>query len=249
MRQQPTASEETAAFWRGFQVPAGIVGQPRFKLFGRNEICFWGEVQYDRGHVQVCWSTSKQILSERWFDRNGVANGPEIERHDNGRVSWQVTWVRGQMHGVARQFDDTARCLVRTRFVRGAGLDIWGSRNELGEIRELVDSVPHGVERWGHPRLPHEENYFVRGRREGVSRRWTGDRLENGYPKFFVDDEEVSAAEYARAARLRPELHKYRREEDARARRLHPGLARAWLPKAVRRAVGTVPAGARGRCQ
>lgn len=214
--------------------PGSVVRSARFEEFGRNEASIWGQFTYEGGKAQIAWSTAGNVLSERYFDAHGRAHGMEVSRHEDGSVEWQVPWVHGQMHGIARQFDESGRELFRTRFVRGSGIDLWVQANEIVELREYKDSMPHGMERWGHPLLPYEEGYFLRGQRAGVFRRWIGSALEAGYPRYFVDDEEVSRPEYLRARRLRPELPAYRRENDRRGRSMHSGLLHTWLRKGVR---------------
>jgi hypothetical protein len=214
--------------------PSSVVRSARFEELGRNEVSIWGQFIYEGGKAQIAWSIAGDVLSERYFDANGRAHGMEVSRYEDGAVEWQVPWVRGQMHGIARQFDESGRELFRARFVRGSGIDLWVQANEIVELRECKDSVPHGVERWGHPLLPYEEGYFIRGKRAGVFRRWIGSELETGYPRYFIDDEEVSRKEYLQTRRRRPELPASRRKDDRRGRSMHSGLLYIWLRKEVR---------------
>ncbi|EPX63696.1 hypothetical protein D187_006105 [Cystobacter fuscus DSM 2262] len=214
--------------------PPGVPRSARFEEFGRNDNGLWGQFIHARGRASISWSSEGTIFSERYFDAQGRAHGLEVSRHDDGTVQWRVPWVRGQMHGLARQFDEAGRELVRTRFIRGSGIDLWVSGGFISELREHENSQLHGVERWGHPLFPYEENHYLRGRRAGISRRWKGSTLEPGYPHYFVDDEEVSRAEYLRARKTRPELPAYRRQDDRRERPMHDGLPHAWIRKDIR---------------
>ncbi|WP_224247410.1 toxin-antitoxin system YwqK family antitoxin [Hyalangium gracile] len=221
--------------------PEGVPRTARYEEFGRNAASVWGQLIHDEGSAHIAWSPEGNVLSERYFDDKGRAHGLEVSRHDDGTVAWQVPWVRGRMHGLARQFDESGRELLRTRFVRGTGVDLWVSCGGITELREHRDNLLHGVERWGHPLLPYEENHFLLGKRAGVFRRWNGPRLEKGYPRYFIDDEQVSRAEYLRARRTRPALPPARRQDDRRERPMHGALRNVWLRKDIRERLLRMP--------
>src|SRR5215472_9150219 len=192
--------------------PQGVPPSAIFTEERRDEHSMWGKFDFPHGSARVAWaiqedfwSTRGQVLTEQYFDALGRPHGLELSRHKDGSTQWQVAWVRGWMHGLARQFDEAGRELYRTRFIHGSGVDLWLNGREVTELREMERNVPHGVERWGHPQLPYEECHFVRGRRTGIFRRWTGLRLDPGYPKFLIDDREVSRATYLRARKRNPE--------------------------------------------
>lgn len=214
--------------------PARVPPLAAFHAVGHNDACVWGEFKFAGGAAQIAWSRAGKIMSEKYLDAKGRGHGLEVSRTFEGAIEWQVPWVHGQMHGIARQFDDLGRTLVRTRFVHGTGVDVWVNCGCVSEVREMVDGVPHGVIRWGHPLLPSEEDFYFEGKRCGPLRRWVGDRLEDGFPKFYLDDEEVTRAVYLRARTLRPLLQRYSRIDDERRRELHPALGRVWLRKEVR---------------
>lgn len=221
--------------------PSRVPFEARYTETGRNEGSVSGDLLYDAGKMHVAWSLGGAVLSECPFDRRGLRHGLELSRHENGAVEWQVPWVRGSMHGLAQQFDQDGRVLYRSRFNRGTGVDLWVQGSEIVEFREIEDNERHGLERWGHPRLPYEEAFYLRGKRAGVFRRWTGADMEGGYPKFFVDDEEVSKTEYSRARRRREELPAYSPVENGRARPMHRPFRSIWLRKDVRAALMKVP--------
>ena len=208
--------------------PTGVPPSAPFTELGRDDWYLWGHFRYPRGAARITWHLSGSIHEELHFDPEGRRHGLEINRYPDGTVLWQVPWVHGSMHGLARNFDRHGEEVARARFVHGTGLDVWGE-DEIGELRELVGGERHGVERWGHPRYPSEESYFLGGKLAGIVRHFTGPALEDGYPKFYLDDEEVSRARYLRARRRRPELVPYRPEDDRRERPLLPALRRIWL--------------------
>ena len=215
-------------------LPPPVPAHARFVERRRNDVCVQGEFIYDERRAQVAWSRAGNVLSERYFDSSGRAHGMEVSRFENGSVQWQVPWVRGQLHGLARQFSPYGEELSRSRFVRGVGLDVWIDQGTVSEIRELRESMPHGIERWGHPLYPYEEGHYLRGKRSGVFRRWVQGRLERGYPKYFLDDVEVNRAQYMRACARNSELPNDLRKDDLRERRLHWGFKLVWLRAEVR---------------
>ncbi len=221
--------------------PSSVPFDARYAETKRNEACVTGEFLYDSGKTQVTWSLEGAVLWECPFDRRGLRHGLELSRYGNGAAEWQVRWVRGSMHGTAQQFDEGGHVLYRCRFDRGTGVDLWVQGSEIVELREFKENERHGLERWGHPRLPYEEAFYVRGKRAGVFRRWTGSEMEVGYPKFFVDDDEVSKSDYLHARRRRPELPAYLPAENRRARPLDRAFRTIWLRKDVRATLMKVP--------
>lgn len=221
--------------------PTGVPVEASYREIGRNDACVTGVLSYTSGKMQVAWTHDGAVLSECPFNRLGLRHGLEVSRYEDGSVEWQVPWLRGSMHGSAQQFDQDGHVLYRSRFNRGTGVDLWVQEDQIVEFREVQNNDRHGLERWGHPRLPYEEGYFLRGRRAGVFRRWEAAALEAGHPKFFVDDEEVSASEYLRIRRGRAELPAYWPAENARSRPAHRALRSIWLRKDVRAALMRTP--------
>ena len=235
-RAAPKTVKGTRLAW-----PDGVPANAQFAETMRNDACVTGEFVYESGKTQVTWALEGFVLWECPFDRRGRRNGFEVSRFPNGAAEWQVRWVRGSMHGSAQQFDEGGRVLYRCRFHRGTGLDLWVQGSEIVELREVRNNERHGLERWGHPRLPYEESFFLRGRRAGVFRRWNGLGLEPGFPKFFVDDEEVATADYLRVRTRRRELPVFLPVENWRVRPVHPALGDVWLRKDVRAALMRTP--------
>lgn len=235
------ADREAAVKGTRLAWPSRVPPDARYSETMRHASCVSGEFLYEAGRTQVTWSPDGAVLWECPFDRRGQRHGLEVSRFENGAAEWQVPWVRGAMNGLARQFDEDGRALYRCRFDAGTGVDLWVQGNELVEFREIANNGRHGLERWGHPRLPYEESHFLRGLRAGVFRRWVGSALEPGYPKFFADDEEVSKKDYLRLRRRRPELPAFLPAQDRRQRLLHPAFGTVWLRKEVRAALMRIP--------
>lgn len=215
--------------------PARTPRRARIVVAGTNEAGTWGALRIgDRRVVELAWDRLGNVAHERWFDARGRAHGYELERYPDGAVAYRARWVHGVLEGPATQLDEAGSMLVRSRFVRGAGLDVWVACGRVAEVREVRRSRPHGIERWGDPCFPDEERTFIRGLPSGVMRRWEGEALAPGYPRFFVDGAEVSRGAYLRSRRRRPELPPIRASDDQRARVLPPGFSRVWLRADVR---------------
>jgi hypothetical protein len=99
------------------------------------------------------------------------------------------------------------RLLVRTRFVRGTGLDAWFTLGRLSETRACVDGDRHGFERWWSTRRTiWSEAHYVAGREHGVFREWRDTAtntatasLRRGFPHFWIHGTRVTRRAYTRA--------------------------------------------------
>jgi hypothetical protein len=137
------------------------------------------------------------------FDGTGRSHGRERHWFPDGRLMYDAGWTHGVQHGLQRQWDHRGNLIVRTRFVRGTGVDIWcdPGTGRLTETREMRDGHRHGYERWwSTARTLWSERHFDRGREHGVFRSWRGARLSRG-TRFFVAGEQVSRRAYAQACR------------------------------------------------
>jgi hypothetical protein len=140
------------------------------------------------------------------IDAAGRMHGREREWFPDGRLKYDAGWIHGKQHGLQRQWDERGRLIVRTRFVRGTGLDAWCShRDRLGETREMKDGHRHGFERlWASSRTLWREAHFENGREHGIVREWRGARLTK--KQYFVAGERVDRRAYERARRADPTL-------------------------------------------
>jgi antitoxin component YwqK of YwqJK toxin-antitoxin module len=149
------------------------------------------------------------------FDDNGRMHG--VERHDfeDGRRMYRARWRHGKQVGWQEQWDERGRLLVRQRFVRGTGLDVWFTCGEIAETRTYVDGARHGYERWGHGKHVHEESHFRADREHGVFRSWNiRGRLRRGYPQYWIDGQRVTKRVYLRQAAIDPSLPAFDRRDD-----------------------------------
>ncbi len=221
------------------QRPSSAPRDARVVVIDRVGVSIRGELEEAGVRLtQLTWDLRGRLTWEKPFDREGRAHGLEREL-DGGRVSWQVPWSRGTMHGLARQFDATGRCVMRSRFVRGRGVDVFCDVVEgvvaIAELRE-IDETLHGLERWGPPDRPYEEGHYARGQRHGVFRRWRKDVLEIDYPRYFVNGVQTSRDAYRRQRRRMPELPADRRRDDHPVRPLPSCLTdgSVWIRRSTR---------------
>lgn len=183
--------------------------------------------------ARVYWHDTGELDHERHFDEAGRMHGVEREGFADGRTMYRARWSHGKQIGWQQQWDDRGRLLVRTRFVRGSGLDAWFCGGELSETRDYVDGQRTGFERlWSGRTRVWSEMHFKADLEHGIYRRWnTRHRLERGYPQFWIEGRRVTRRAYARASELDPALPPIRDVDDRPARR----APRVIEPRPIRR--------------
>jgi hypothetical protein len=228
MRKPHALSASKLRLQRPERAPRGVT----ISATDRRGISIRGEIHLSGVRLaQVSWNLAGRLTSEKFFDAHGRPHGLERELSERGNVVWQVPWVHGSMHGLARQFDASGRCIMKSRFTRGVGVDVFCGPLGISEFRELANSARNGFERWGAPELPTWEGCFMHGKRHGVFRQWSEERLESGYPVYYLDDQVVTQTRYRAAQRVRTELPRDLRREDAR-KRARPAFlddGRVWI--------------------
>lgn len=193
----------------------------------------------DRLAARVYYHSNGAMEWEMYFDDAGVRHGVERYGHENGRIKWQSRWRHGVQIGKQEQWDEEGNLICATRFVRGTGADLWfsGEGDILSEERHFEGGVRHGVERWWYDenRVWHEIEYKD-SLEHGIERRWNGDRLERGYPRYFLVGERVTRRAYERARRTDPTLRPRTAEDDRPFRPLPPEALEAHALLRSRRA-------------
>lgn len=132
-------------------------------------------------------------------------------------------FVDGLQHGWARQYGPTGKLILECRFKRGTGTDYWcDDDGRLSEEHPLVGGEPSGIERWWDPdqKRIYIETHWRAGQWHGPQRRWSGARLEKGFPSFFIWGERVSRRTYLSAAKRDLTLPPYSAMEDRPERTL-----------------------------
>lgn len=156
-----------------------------------------------RGKViaRLYWHATGTLEWATYFDREGRRHGVERVQFEDERLKYLARWSAGRQVGWQQQWSETGKLLVRTRFLRGSGLDAWFD-NGLSETRTLVDGHRHGFERlWIGRGLVWSESHFEHGVEHGIARQWTAaGRLERGSPRFWIGGNRVTRRQYERAA-------------------------------------------------
>jgi antitoxin component YwqK of YwqJK toxin-antitoxin module len=158
-----------------------------------------------------------KVVGRRFWDSNGALameyevknrkmHGVFREWHPNGVLSHESHYINGMEHGLARQYDDQARLIGTYRMNQGTGFDRWYQRSERGKIylseeREIRDGKWHGFERWWGTRgWVWQEGHFWENRKYGIFREWNHSaKLRKGFPKYYINDQQVSKRLYLRA--------------------------------------------------
>jgi antitoxin component YwqK of YwqJK toxin-antitoxin module len=190
---------------------------------------------YARGRrvAWVHWNPDGAIHWERYFDAKGKKHGPEIYRHDNGRVSYRVSWRHGERHGKAQQWDERGKLLIATTFRNGSGLDVWWCDGIVAEVRGYVDGKLHGLEQWWADRKTvFVEGGWSRGRKHGIWRMWGAEgKLDRDGPQFYVRGRRVSFPKYLEARANDPTLPAYKTVDDRPTRAMGAAVKAVSRPR------------------
>lgn len=173
------------------------------------------------------------VYNERPF-RNGVVHGVELTYGSSGNVTCAEPFVNGIPHGTTYQWAEDGRLISSYVMNHGTGIDLWrqdwgNGSVTLEEVHYMKDGQRHGFEWWldsEDQNQVHRECHWAEGRRHGIEREWEdGGRLSRSYPRFFMDDRQVTQAQYIHAASRNPQLPPYRRQDDHPRRDFPPEVA------------------------
>jgi hypothetical protein len=182
-----------------------------------------------------------KVIGERQFDERGRL---ELERPkknglmhgmlyicDDGIVTFAEPYRNGLAHGIARQWSDDGELIGTYTMKHGTGLDLWRQKMNWGtgrvflaEARFIKEGKWHGFEWWLNEdqKSVHDEHHFWENLQHGVQRSWNNkDRLRRGYPRYWVNNKQITKREYLRASANDPNLPPFR-ESDNRPRRKFP---------------------------
>jgi len=74
----------------------------------------------------------------------------------------------------------------------------------------------------------HQENHFSQNLQHGIQRRWNfNGKLKRGYPKYWVNDKQVSKRQYLRARATDPTLPPFRKADNLPRRKFPPEVQAA----------------------
>jgi hypothetical protein len=164
--------------------------------------------------------------------RDGLKHGREFTWDEDGRLLLVEPYVKGKIHGTAKQYGKQGSVIGTYTLLHGTGLDIWRQEKEdntifVSEIHSLREGVPHGYE-W-HFASPQGDlwhaRYWDMGKTHGIERVWNSKgKLRRGYPRFYVLNQVVSKQTYLRLSRDDRTLLAYREDEDLPQRDFPPEI-------------------------
>lgn len=157
--------------------------------------------------------------------QDGVKHGHEYRFHPNGQLLEKETYRRGQLHGTGRQWAEDGRLLVTWKMVNSTGLDLWCDEDgNLAEEGYWPRPGELGYRRdWnGDEQTVWREYFYVFGvGYQGVWREWNArGRLRRGFPRYYVNDRQVTKRQYLKACESDPTLPPLRPEENDSHRQL-----------------------------
>jgi hypothetical protein len=149
--------------------------------------------------------------------KDGLKHGPEYSWDDDGKLLLIEPYVRGNIHGTAKQYGRNGRVIGTYTIIHGTGFDIWRQEDEdnavfVSEISSLQDGFPNGFE-WRFASSKQDlwhECHWNMGMRHGIQRMWNSKgKLRRGYPKFYISDQAVSKLKYVRMTSTDESLPKF----------------------------------------
>jgi len=150
---------------------------------------------------------------------------------DDGVVTFAEPYRNGVVHGTVKQWSHDGELIGTYTMKHGTGLDLWHAKYDWGkgrvylsEARYVKEGKWHGFEWWldENQKSVHSEHHFWENLQHGIERRWNSQhRLRRGFPRYWVNNKQVTKREYLRACASDPNLPPFR-ESDNRPRRTFP---------------------------
>lgn len=156
-----------------------------------------------------------EVVGQRFYDnhenlmdeeplRNGKRHGVLYRWDEMGNLTSCEPFVNGMPHGEAKQFDESGKIIGTYEMVNGTGYDVWRNIREDGsiyisEIHSMENGQNHGFELWLNEdqETIWLEKTWLKNKLHGVEYQWElNGNLRDGYPKYWVRDQEASKEEY-----------------------------------------------------
>lgn len=158
--------------------------------------------------------------------KQGRKQGEYYYFHADESIKYKAEFIKGKQEGIASQWSESGELMCVSVFENGTGIDFWGQEEEgefiLSEERHYKDGLQHGVERWWNSSTEiWQESFFKEGKLHGISREWTDGKLDSDFPKFYVEDKEITKESYFEEIIARQDLPKYNIEDDEPYRQLN----------------------------
>ena len=180
---------------------------------------------------QRSYSEDGQLVIETPL-KNGLKHGRVFDWDDDGTLNLIEPYVKGKIHGTAKQYGRSGKVIGTYTIRHGTGYDVWRVEEEDGsihisEIHSLKDGWPHGYEWWltDKPRIVYEERHWHEGQFHGIEREWNlANKLRRGFPRYWIKNERVDKRTYVRAAETDPSLPPFRLKDNSPRRRFPPAI-------------------------
>ena len=167
-----------------------------------------------------------RLIGERPL-KSGKKHGIEYTWYDNGQLELAEPYCDGRIHGTAKQWDEDGRLIGTYTLRHGTGFDIWRNLREDGtpyvaEIQTYRDGFFDGFTWWfNEDRSVWWEWHWRQGAQHGIERQWNDhERLARGWPKYWIDGNQVDKRRYVRAVRRDSSLPPFRDADQAPLRAL-----------------------------
>jgi antitoxin component YwqK of YwqJK toxin-antitoxin module len=176
-------------------------------------------------------------LEHEYSYKNGKRHGWEYDWNTAGRLRSAIPYDSGREHGTASDWGRSGALLGSYTMDDGTGLDLWwdefDGKAQLTEARVVVDNHMDGYEYWfarSCAGVLWKEKWWSKGRLHGIEREWNErGKLRRGFPKYWVEGEQVDKRAYNRAAKKDPALRPFDIAENEPYRVFPPEVA-AHLP-------------------
>ncbi|MGD0732481.1 MAG: hypothetical protein ABR956_14565 [Terracidiphilus sp.] len=174
------------------------------------------------------------LLEFEWPLKNGRTHGTFYQVTD-GVVTFAEHYSKGLAHGTAKQWSPDGELIGTYTMKHGTGLDLWRAKNRWGhgkvylhEARYLKEGKWHGFEWWLNEdqKSVHSEHHFWENLQHGIQRSWNNEgRLRRGYPRYWVQNVQVTKGQYIRACSQDPNLPPFRERDNLPTRRFPSEIA------------------------
>lgn len=171
--------------------------------------------------------------------RNGVAHGMLYDI-DDGIVTFAEPYRNGLAHGTAKQWSHDGKLIGTYTMNHGTGLDLWrvkcnwgNGRVYLSEARYVKEGKWHGFEWWldENQKSVHSEHHFWENLQHGIERQWNDQRrLRRGFPRYWVNNQQVTKRQYLRARAKDGNLPPFRKSDNRPRRKFPPEVLEATNP-------------------
>jgi len=175
--------------------------------FKEEDGCFW--------YKKTEYILNGEVVGQRFYDnhenlmheeplKNGKRHGLVYRWDEEGTLTFCEPFKNGMPHGIAKQYDESGKIIGTYEMDNGTGYDVWRNIREDGsiyisEIHSMENGKYHGYELWLNEdqETIWLEKTWLNNMLHGAEYQWElNGKLSDGYPKYWVEDNEVSKEEY-----------------------------------------------------